>query len=149
MKSKGTPQTVAFTSPSSATTEIVATRFRGSMLRSADALVIDAALTGGTGGTLNVYLQRKIDVDTWRDWVAFPQITAGTTKNYTATITGIGASIVEVGTGDDATATPALTAGTAVDVVPGGDVRVVCSANVGTSAGGASSVTITPYRKSH
>ncbi len=146
MRSKEAAQTVTATSPAAAsTTAVVATLFKGGFFRNADKLVIDATLLGGTGGTLDVYLQRKIASDTWRDWVHFPQIAAATAKKYTLTITGEGSSIVETGGGSDAAPGVALAANTAVNVIPGDDVRIVFVSGGGVSAGASNSITITPY----
>lgn len=148
MKTKETPIALSFTSPAAASTVVSAGGLAGSAsLTRADAIVIDAVLVGGTGGTLDVYLQRKTGSDAWMDWVHFPQITAGTTKRYTITMFGEGAgsSIVEVGGGTTAAPGVALAANTAVNVTPGGDVRVVCVAGAGTSAGAAQAITLTPY----
>lgn len=145
MRTKKDAQTVTLTSPAAASTAVGATQFKGSMFLSAEKLVIDADLTAGAGGTLDVYLQRKIASDTWRDWIHFPQLTAAQSKKYSLSITGDGASIVEVGGGSDAVPGVALAANTAVNITPGGDVRVVFVAGVGTSAGGSNVITITPY----
>jgi len=150
MKKKGTSLTVTLTSPAAASSTVVgATLFKGSALQAADTLVIDATLVGGTGGTLDVYLQRRVGTDAWRDWVHFPQIAAGTTKRYTVTVTGEGTSLVETGGGTDATPGVALAANTIVNVLPGDDVRVVFVTGSGVSAGASNSITITPYTQRH
>jgi hypothetical protein len=147
MRTKKDVQTVTLTSPSAAsTTAVGATIFAGSTLN-ADKLVIDATLVGGTGGTLDVYLQRKTGTNAWRDWVHFPQIAAGTTKRYSFAITGEGTSIVETGGGTDAAPGVALAANTVVNVIPGGDVRVVFVTGGGVSAGASNTITITPYQE--
>lgn len=145
MRTRETQQTATATSPSSASTAVGATMFRGDMLRRAEVLVVDAVLIGGTGGTLDVYLQRKLAADSWVDWVHFPQVSAGATVRYSFAVTGRGASIVAVGGGTDAAPGVALAANTVVDVIPGDDVRIVMVAGGGTSAGAAQSITITPY----
>lgn len=146
MRVKGDAQSITATSPSAAsTTSIAATTIAGSMLARAELLVIDATLVGGTGGTLDVYLQRKTGTNAWRDFVHFPQIAAATTKRYTVTITGEGSSIVETGGGTDAAPGVALAANTVVNVIPGGDVRMVFVSGGGVSAGASNTVTITPY----
>jgi len=145
MRTKETAQTITATSPAAASTVVHATTFKGDMLRRAEKLVIDAALLGGTGGTLDVYLQRKLASNEWVDWVHFPQVTAATAKKYTATITGDGASLVEVGGGTDAVPGVALAANTAVNVIPGDEVRIIFVAGVGTAAGASNKITITPY----
>lgn len=146
MKVKKTAQTVTATSPAAASTTVAADQFKGSMLSNADMLVVDALLVGGTGGTLDVYLQRKLDTNVWRDWIHFPQVAAGTTKRFTVAVTGEGSTIVDCGGGSDASPGVALAANTAVNVLPGSDVRVVFVAGVGTNAGASNSVTITPYQ---
>jgi len=60
---------ISNTSPSSAITTIGANQLVAGVLNSADLVSIDMSLAGGTGGVLDVYLQRKIDTDTWTDWV--------------------------------------------------------------------------------
>lgn len=148
MKTKETAIALSFSSPSSASTTVPAGGLAGAAsLTRADAVVIDAILIGGTGGTLDVYLQRKTGSDAWMDWVHFPQIAAGVTKRYTITMFGEGAgsTIVEVGGGTTAAPGVALAANTAVNVTPGGDVRAVCVAGAGTSAGASQSITLIPY----
>lgn len=144
MRTKETKLSQTWTSPAAAST-VVGPTFKGDMLRKAERLVIDATLLGGTGGTLDVYLQRRIAPDVWRDWIHFPQVAATTAKKYTVTITGDGASIVETGGGSDAAPGVALAANTAVNVIPGDDVRVVSVAGGGTSAGASNTIDITPY----
>lgn len=149
MKKALTPQTVTATSPAAASTVVHTVAFKGSMLSKADFLTIDATLLGGTGGTLDVYLQRKIASDTWRDWLHFPQIAAATAKKYTVTINGEGATIVETGGGSDASPGVALAANTSVNCIPNGDVRIVFVAGASTSAGASNSITITPFVEIH
>lgn len=144
-RTKEVGQTITATSPAAASTVVHTVTFGAGWLRTADKLVIDATLLGGTGGTLDIYLQRKIAADTWRDWIHFPQIAAATAKKYTVTITGEGATIVETGGGSDAAPGVALAANTAVNVIPGDVVRIVFVAGASTSAGASNSITITPY----
>lgn len=148
MRTKKDAQTVTLTSPAAASTAVGATIFAGSTLN-ADKLVIDADLQAGAGGTLDVYLQRKTGTNAWRDWVHFPQLTAAQAKKFTLSITGEGSSIVEVGGGTDAAPGVALAANTAVNVIPGGDVRVVFVAGASTSAGASNVIKITPYLERH
>lgn len=150
MRTKETPLAITADSPDEAGTVVHAVLFRGAMMRVADLLVVDAALAGGTGGTLDVYLQRKLATNEWVDWIHFPQLAAGATKKYTLAITdGGGALIAEVGGGSDGTPGVALAANTAVNVMPGDDVRIVFVAGDGTSAGAAQKITITPYTEKH
>lgn len=141
-------QNVAFATATSAGTNIITAAgdfFRGATLKAADLLVIDALLDAPTAGTLDVYLQRKIAADTWRDWVHFPQVAANGIKYYSLTITGEGSSIVETGNSTDAAATVALAANTAINIIPGDDVRCVVVTGAGTANAGAVDITITPY----
>lgn len=134
------------TSPSSATTAVGASTIKSALItQQAEKLVIDAALTGGTGGTLDVYLQRKIASDTWRDFVHFPQLAAGASKNYTVTITGEGTSIAESFGGSDASPGVGLAANAVINVIPAGEIRMVFVSGSGTSAGAANTVVITPF----
>jgi hypothetical protein len=146
MKRKIATQTVTLTSAAAAGTTIGATLFKGSMFQRADRLVIDALLRGATGGTLDVYLQRKLGTDSWTDLCHFAQqAAAGAQKRYTCTITGDGATIVETGVGTDAAPGVALAVNTLVNVMPGDDVRIVFVAGAATSAGASQSITITAY----
>jgi hypothetical protein len=147
MKTKETPIVLSFTSPTSATTTVPTGGLAGAgILSRAEGITIDAVLsTVTTNGTLDVYLQRKVGTDAWFDWVHFPQLANGVTKRYTVTIVGDGGTITEVGGGSTAVPGVALAANTAVNVTPGGDVRVVCVAGAGTNAGVAQTITLTPY----
>lgn len=145
MKTKETPQSITATSPAAASTVVHTALFKGALLTQAEGLTIDAALAGGTGGTLDVYLQRKLGANEWVDWIHFPQIAAGATKKYTVSLVGNGDLITEVGGGTDAAPGVALAANTAVNVTPGGDVRIVFVAGASTSAGASQKITITPY----
>lgn len=150
MNTRELTQTIAVTSPAAASTVVHTALFKGDALTKADKIVIDAALLGATGGTLDVYLQRKIASDTWRDFLHFPQLAAGAAAvKYTATINGAGTSLVAVGGGTDAAPGVALAANTLVNVLPGGDIRIVLVAGGGTSAGAAQSITMTSYGERH
>lgn len=144
MRTKEAAQTITVTSPGAPGT-VVSSSFKGDMLRRADMLIIDAALLGGTGGTLDVYLQRKLATNEWVDWVHFPQLAAGATKKYSVAVTGKQATIVDVGGGTDASPGVTLAANTVVDVIPGDDVRIVFVAGGGTTLGASNKITITPY----
>lgn len=145
MRTKETPQSVSFATVTSAATTIHATGFKGSWLKAADRLVVDALIDAPTAGTLDVYLQRKIASDTWRDWIHFPQVAANGLKYYSVSLDGGGASIVETGNSTDAVATVALAANTAINVPPGDELRIVYVTGVGTANAGAVTITITPY----
>ncbi len=147
MKTKETPIVLSFSNPNTATTAAPAGGLAGSaILTRADGVTIDALLsTTTTNGTLDVYLQRKTGADAWMDWVHFPQLANAQIKRYTVTITGNGNTIVEVGGGTTAAPGVALAANTAVNVAPGGDVRVVCVTGAGTNAAVAQTITLIPY----
>ena len=101
---------------------------------------IHANLVGATGGTLNVRLQRKITDDVWSDWVSFPQLAdAASAISYALDIPTT-SEISAVGGGTDASPTVALAADSTIGGHPGPEVRMVCTAGAGTSAGAAVSV---------
>lgn len=135
-------QTVKAASPSTATTAVL-----GSIggLDQFAYFMIDALLAGATGGTLDIYLQRKVveaDATTrWVDWLHFPQVTAGAAAaNYCATPTA-SAGINAVGAGTS----PTLAANTFIGGHPGSEVRVLAVAGAGTTLGASQSVTITAF----
>jgi hypothetical protein len=151
VKSKESALSITATSPSAASnTTVHTTAFKGGFLQKADFLVIDASLAGGTGGSLDVYLQRQLASNSWVDWVHFPQLTAASTKKYTLVVDGKGGtSIVEVGGGTDAAPGVALAANSFVNTMPLGDVRIVFVTGVGNSAGASQTITITPVTSQH
>lgn len=137
------------TSPASASTAITATS-KGVI--AADWFQIDASLLGATGGALDVFLQRLVYVDgsaveTWVDWVHFPQLSAGASAVVYSVGTNPLTSITAVGVGDATTATPTLAANVCVGGHPGAAVRLVCKAGAGTSAGAVQTVYVTAYTK--
>lgn len=100
-------------------------------------LMIYAALTGATGGTLDIYLQMSPDSGTtWIDFLHFAQIAAAAAIIYRAwPLTKIAAvaTPVTIGTGT----TPALAANSTVGGDWGDRLRVVSVAGASTSAGAA------------
>jgi hypothetical protein len=145
MRAKEVGQTITGATLAVAGTAVFATSFKGDMLRRADLYVVDATLVGPTGGTLDVYLQRKLAANDWADWIHFPQVAAGTTKRYSAAVDGTGPTLVDIGGGSDASPGVALAANTVVNVMPGDEVRAVIVLGVGTSVAGSIKVTLTPY----
>jgi len=145
---------ISNTSPSSAITTIGANQLVAGVLNSADLVSIDMSLAGGTGGVLDVYLQRKIDTDTWTDWVHFNQ--AASTGTYlihlvvngmgiTATAAG-GIPTMNLGTGTDASfGFSNLSAAAFVNTIPAGPVRMVFTAGAGTTAGAVNKCRFTCY----
>ena len=105
--------------------------------------------SGGTGGTLDVYLQRKTGTNAWIDWAHFPQVAAATTKRFSFSVNAYGQmasnAMFDLGGGTDATPGVSLAANTATNTIPTGDVRAVFVAGGGTSAGATQTITITPY----
>lgn len=145
MRTKEVQATWTGTSPASASTAVSTTPVNG--LEKWDGVVIDAVITGGTGGTIDVYLQRKIASNVWADWVHFPQVAAATTKRYTTMVTGHGAGTTptEIGVGTDASPSVVLAANTSTNVPPTGQVRVVMVGGAGTSAGATQTIYFTPF----
>lgn len=132
-------QTLTGTSPASASTAIGGTV---AGLDKYDSFTIDADLIGATGGLLDVYLQREVATNVWRDWLHFPQLTAGASAVRYCVQPGPNNTIVAVGVGTESTATPALAANTCVGGHPGTKLRVVLVAGASTSAGAAYSIVI-------
>ena len=139
MKS-ATTQTFTATSPASPSTTATAA-FVG--LEKFDSIRIDATLTGATGGTLDVYLQRLVSTgpNVWVDWVHFPQIPAAqAAKSYSLTTEVTATVPVVVGIGTDAAPGVALAANTSVGGHPGQQVRVVFVAGASTTAGATQTI---------
>lgn len=129
--------TATNTSPSSAITAAGTVLIQNlSILRN---IQVDAVLTGGTGGVLDVYLQRLVN-STWVDWYHFAQLTAGaaasrrTLDPEKATAT----TVTTVGSGTS----PVIAAGTLTASHPGDQVRVLFVAGASTSAGASQVITI-------
>ena len=141
-----TPFVISGTTPASASTVIGAV-VNG--LDRFDSFLIDADLVGATGGVLDVYLQRKVADNVWRDWLHFPQLGAGAAAvRYSVTTSpGIANTILAVGTGTDSAATPALAANTFVGGHPGYAVRAVYVAGASTSAGAVVSILIRGWKR--
>ena len=139
---------IADTSPASASTA-AGTTIRG--LAAFDMFMIDAALVGATGGTLDVYLQRNIaqiaDTAVWRDWLHFTQLASGAAAIKYSLSCGRNAvnTIVTVGEGTSVV----LASGSFVGGHPGDSVRALYVAGASTSAGAAVAITITGIRFPH
>ena len=126
------------TSPATAGT-VVADRIFGG-LQQYSWFVIDAELTGATGGTLDVYLQRKAPgTGIWYDYLHFPQVAAGAGAAYYTVQPQAIQGITVVGKGT----TPALAANTCTGGHPGAELRCVFVAGAGTSAGATQVIRIT------
>lgn len=139
--------TLTSTSPASATTAVGASTATQANLQEFDWFDVTAELQGATGGTLDVYLQRKEAADTWKDWVHFPQLAAAAAAvKYHVPGNGSIAAITVIGGGTDATPGVVLAANTACGGLPGSALRVVFVAGAGTSAGAAQTVRISAHR---
>ena len=111
-------------------------------------LRVEARVVGATGGTLDVYLQRKIGPDLWADWVHFAQLAAGASALlYSFTIQNVsaaaGALTATTSGGTDETPTSTGGTGLITNSHPGDMVRLVYVAGASTSAGAAIRVLIT------
>ena len=94
--------------------------------------------TGGTGGTLDLYLQTSPDNTTWTDLVHFAQIASGTaSKQRAVSSRWLTQNPAAVGQGT----TPLLAASTAVGA-PQRYLRLVAKTGTGTTAGAAQALTI-------
>lgn len=135
------PKTISGSSPASASTAVVGSALNG--LSECDWFMIDATIIGGTGGTVDAWLQRKVEgTDNWRDWIRFPQVSAASTKHYSVQVMS-SISIYEVSQGTTASpGTPTIVANTSIGGHPGDKVRLVVTAGAGTSAGATQTVRI-------
>lgn len=134
--------TMTQTCSASASTTVIGTALLG--LSEFDWFQISATLIGPTGGTVDVYLQRKIDTDVWQDWVHFPQMAAGVTTRFSLSAQSTD-DIVTVGGGDDATPGVALGAGTNLGGHPCLGVRIVSVTGSGVSVGAVQTVYLTAF----
>lgn len=134
------------TSPSTASATVAGTSASG--LAKFSGLRVEARLQGATGGTLDVYLQRKVGPDLWVDWVHFAQLAAAAAAVlYSFTIENIssatGAIAATTSGGTDSTPTSTGGTGLITNTHPGDMVRMVCVTGSGTSLGAAQRVLIT------
>jgi hypothetical protein len=137
--------TFTATSPSGAST-VAGPSIKSVWFGRAHRLLIDATIVGATGGVLDVYLQRKVASDVWRDWVHFTQATAGAAAaHYQFVVTGELTAITAGNGGTDSTPAVSLAANTALNILPGEELRWVFVAGASTSAGALQTVRITPF----
>lgn len=131
------------TSPAAASTAIDPTVIYG--LARFSSVRIDALLVGATGGTLDVYLQRKLGPNAWADYCHFAQLAAGATAvRYSVTAAQINSTaIVTANGGTDAAPAVGLAPATFLGGHPGDTLRVVYVAGAGTSAGAAVALYVT------
>jgi hypothetical protein len=129
------------TSPASASTAVGAQTITG--LDDYDWFEVDGYLQGATGGTLDVYIQRKVATDTWVDWIHFSQLAAAAAaiKQHVPP-NGTLSGITTIGGGSDATPGVALAAGSACGCHPGDALRMVFVAGAGTSVGASQTLRV-------
>jgi hypothetical protein len=128
-----------FTSPASATT-VAQTPVTG--LGPYRSMVVFANIQGGTGGTLDIYIQFSPDGGTtWVDYAHFAQLAAGAaaiTRAFAVSKSGQQTTLQTVGTGTS----PALAASTIIGGDWGDRLRVVAVAGTSTSAGAAQVISL-------
>lgn len=131
--------TISDTSPASASTAV------GNSVTDLDEyqeIHIEADLVGATGGTLDVYLQKKLATNVWRDWIHFAQLSAGAAAVKHSVPPGYTKDIYTVGGGSDASPGVALAADEFVGGHPGSTIRAVYVAGGSTSAGAAVTIRV-------
>ncbi len=125
------------TSPASATT-VAQTAVAG--LGQYRSMLIFATIQGGTGGTLDIYLQVSPDGGTtWVDYAHFPQLAAGAAainRVWVVSKAGQQTTLTTVGTGTS----PALAANTILGGDWGDRMRVVFVSGAGTTAGASQTI---------
>lgn len=113
-----------------------------------DDFSVTASLVGATGGTLDVYLQRRVDNagTVWADWIHFPQLAAGAAAVVYAAAAmpppAATATVIGTTAQNGTTGAPALAVNTVVGGHPGDAVRVLCVAGASTTVGAAVAVYI-------
>lgn len=131
------------TSPSAAGTVVGANQISG--LDKLDSLMVYANIQGGTGGTLDVYLQTLMhctgsgDTGTWVDYAHFAQLASGAAATKRVWSVARQAQVTTITTvGTDAS--PALAANTILGGEWGSFWRFVFVAGASTSAGASQNV---------
>lgn len=131
--------TITGLSPASATTAQIGNHVGG--LQIYDSLQIVATIRGGTGGTLDLYLQTSVDGAIWYDYAHYVQFADGaavitrycSVSRYSqvTTLTAIGSDL-----------TPALAANTVLGGDFGQRIRLIGTAGAGTTAGTTQTIKI-------
>lgn len=143
--------TITGTSPATASQAAVGSPV--TTLDQFDSFVVTASLIGATGGTLDVYLQRRVvdDGSVWADWIHFPQLAsaASAIKYAVAAMPPPPATCTAIGTTADngTTGAPVLAANTVVGGHPGDAVRCVCVGGASTTVGAVVTIYIKAQRK--
>lgn len=103
-----------------------------------DRFTVYASLVGAVGGTLDVYVQRKLKADLWVDWIHFTQLAGGAASvAYCVSDVDMRTGDVPVvvgGTNDAGVGAPALANSTVAPGHPGDVVRVLAVAGAGAAA---------------
>lgn len=137
--------TLTDTSPASAITAVGLAGASG--LDEYDYVRVDASLVGGTGGVLDVYLQRMIRPNVWADWLHFTQLSAAATAKYSVICApGLSTTITASNLGTDAAPGVTLASATFLGGHPGKSLRSVYVAGAGTSAGAINTIYISAWR---
>ena len=146
------PLVLTGTSPAAAGNSVLAT-MRG--LARYSAIRIDASLLGATGGTLDLYLQRRVQLGSgvssvWVDWLHFAQLAAGAAAVHYSSYAGDNdpnPNVTVVGQMNDdlSSGAFALATGTFIGGLPGDAVRLCAVAGGSTSAGAVQTVYLTGY----
>lgn len=140
--------TISDTSPAAAST-VVGTPAYG--IADYEFFRVDASLVGATGGTLDVYLQRKIGTNVWADWLHFTQLAAGGAAVKWTAVAGnpsLSTAITgSYGIGTDASPGVVLAANTFLGGHPGQAIRPVYVAGAATSAGAAVLIYLTCWKR--
>jgi hypothetical protein len=101
-------------------------------------LRIEAFLIGATGGTLDVYLQRKLGPNAWTDWCHFAQLASGAAAakfSLACEHANVASITTAANVGTDGAPGVALAANNFVGGHPGDIIRAVYVAGASTSAG--------------
>lgn len=147
------PFVLTGTTPAAASSGVILGTMRG--LARYNAIRVDALLQGATGGTLDLYLQRRVLGATspnsiWLDWLHFTQLAGGAAAVRYSAFAGDNVPNVALATvgqmNDDLSVGAfALAAGTFVGGLPGDEVRLCAVAGTGTTAGALQNVYLTGF----
>lgn len=144
MAKKNVQFTISESSSASASTTLVGSSVKG--LEAYDLLTIDAVITGATGGTVDVYLQKRVvkadGSNVWIDYLHLPQIAGGASAAYNVSISFL-ASLLAVGFGTDGSPGVALAANNCAHGHPGTELRLVTVTGTGVSAAANIAIYIT------
>lgn len=108
------------------------------MIEDAELIDVVAEITGGTGGSLDVWVQSSIGPSgDWYDVIHFAQVAAGVTAIYRATLAAHPQSTTDAPVVIGKNAAPALGAALVVKTLGFDRLRLYMRANAGTSAAGS------------